>query len=172
MAFLDFLHKIVSTLIQDKKGASKKKRKSARIRVKRSKAKPLLESLSKKSSRKTQAVKKPATKKPSAKLKRKDLKEKSKKNSKKIYPEKYVGNITHYFSRIKVVVVKLDHDQIKIGDRLHIKGKDTDFRQEITSLQIESQNVRMAKKGHLVGLQVKEQAKVGDKIYKIENNPA
>lgn len=78
-----------------------------------------------------------------------------------------VGEITHYFAKIKVVVVKVTKGPLKVGDRINIKGKGTDFIQDIDSMQIESVDVKSARKGQLVGLKVKKAVKVGDKVFKV-----
>ena len=78
-----------------------------------------------------------------------------------------LGEITHFFSRIQVVVVKISKGEIAIGDRLHIKGKTTDFIQKVKSLQIESVDVKKVRRGQLVGLKVDRQAKPGDKVFKV-----
>lgn len=83
-------------------------------------------------------------------------------------PEFYVGEITHYFQKISVVVVKVVEHPILVGDFIHIKGSSTNFTQKVDSLQVESKDVRFARKGELVGLQVVEIAKPGDKLYKIK----
>lgn len=87
---------------------------------------------------------------------------------KKPPPEFFVGEITHYFQKISVVVVKVIEHPILVGDLIHIKGSAADFMQKVDSLQVESKDVRFARKGELVGLQVREPAKPGDKIYKIK----
>jgi len=78
-----------------------------------------------------------------------------------------VGEITHYFSKIEVCVIKVTKGEIHISDRIQVKGASTDFSQTITSLQIESVNVNKARKGQLVGLKVSQKVKVGDKVYKV-----
>ncbi len=82
--------------------------------------------------------------------------------------EFYVGEITHYFQKISVVVVKVAEHPILVGDLIHIKGSSADFMQKVVSLQVESKDVRFARKGELVGLQVTQPAKPGDKVYKIK----
>ena len=77
-----------------------------------------------------------------------------------------VGEITHVFSRIQVIVLKLTHEGIAIGQQIHIKGRNTNFCQEVVSLQIESADVKSAKKGQLVGLKIKQSVQVGDKVFK------
>ncbi len=123
---------------------------------------------------KVSAVKKKATPKPLAKILpkkkvvSKKLTTKLKSKEKKIIPELYVGEITHYFQKISVVVIKVTEHPILIGDLIHVKGSSADFTQKVVSLQVESKDVRFARKGELVGLQVSQTAKPGDKIYKIK----
>ena len=76
------------------------------------------------------------------------------------------GVITHYFDRIKVCVVKLTQGTVLIGDKLTILGPKTKFVQKVWSLQIESQDVKVAKKGQLIGLKVDKIVAVGDKVFK------
>ncbi|MGE0269132.1 MAG: hypothetical protein AB7S78_11840 [Candidatus Omnitrophota bacterium] len=78
-----------------------------------------------------------------------------------------VGSVTHYFSKINVVVLKIEKLELKIGDKINIKGKVTDFIQKVNSLQIESVDVKVAKRGQLVGLKVSKSVQVGDKCYKL-----
>lgn len=82
--------------------------------------------------------------------------------------EELVGEITHYFSRISVVVIKLKA-KIKVGDQIHIVGRKTDFTQRVNSLQIESVDVKEAKKGQLVGLKVMKEPSPGDRVFRKEN---
>ena len=76
------------------------------------------------------------------------------------------GEITHYFERIKVCVVKITQGSVLIGDRLTIKGPKTSFIQKVWSMQIESVDVKVAKKGQLIGLKVDKPVTVGDIVYK------
>jgi hypothetical protein len=76
------------------------------------------------------------------------------------------GVITHYFDRIKVCVVKLTQGTVLIGDKLTILGVKTKFVQKVWSMQIESEDVKVAKKGQLIGIKVDKLVAVGDKVYK------
>lgn len=90
-----------------------------------------------------------------------------KKVAKKVKAPKPIGKITHYFSEIKVVVIKLK-DNLKVGDEIRITGgEDTDFNQKVESLQIDHEKVKTAKKGKSVGLKVKKKAREGYIVYKI-----
>ncbi len=77
-----------------------------------------------------------------------------------------VGEITHYFDRIKVCVVKINAGAVLIGDRLSMIGPKTKFVQKVWSMQIESQDVKVARKGQSIGLKVEKLVAVGDKVYK------
>lgn len=56
---------------------------------------------------------------------------------------------------------------LAVGDKVRIHGKSTDFIQTVRSMQIESVDVRSARRGQLIGLKVERGAKVGDKLYKL-----
>ena len=76
------------------------------------------------------------------------------------------GEITHYFDRIKVCVVKITHGSILIGDRLTIKSSKVSFVQKVWSMQIESKDVKVARKGELIGIKVDRPVAAGDIVYK------
>ena len=63
-------------------------------------------------------------------------------------------------------MVKITGGAILIGDRLTLVGAKTKFVQKVWSMQIESLDVKVAKKGQLVGLKVDKLVQVGDKVYK------
>lgn len=98
-------------------------------------------------------------------LKTKELKPRTSKE-KPNPPEFYVGEITHYFSKISVVVVKVVEHPILVGDLVHIRGDAVDIPFKVESLQVESKDVRFAKRGELVGLKVPGPVKPGSKIFK------
>ena len=69
--------------------------------------------------------------------------------------EKLVGEVTHYFARIAVAAVHLS-GPLKVGDQIHILGRTSDFQQEVTSMQIEHQQIEEALAGQEIGLVVVE----------------
>lgn len=91
-------------------------------------------------------------------LKRKGIKRKEKR--------KLVGKITHYFSRIKVAVIKLSAPLAK-GDTIKIVGGDAEFTQPVKSMEVNHQKIEKAKTKSEVGLKVKKKVKEGYKVYKI-----
>jgi len=80
--------------------------------------------------------------------------------------EKLIGKISHYFGNINVGIIELT-DALKKGDKIHFKGHGTDFEQEIDSMQVEHQDIDVAKKGDAVGIKVAQKVKEGDEIYKV-----
>ncbi|MBU4274569.1 hypothetical protein KKE19_02020 [Patescibacteria group bacterium] len=80
---------------------------------------------------------------------------------------KLIGGITHYFSNIGVCVINLS-GILKEGDTIRVVGgENTDFTQDVGSMQIEHEKVKSAKKGDSVGLKVKEKVREGYKVYKV-----
>ena len=89
-------------------------------------------------------------------------------SKKKIHPATTpVGEVTHYFHKIKVCVVRIDHGFLRKGDRLSIEGKHGCLVQAISSMQIENEDVSMAKKGQLIGLKVSKPVYEGDLVGKL-----
>jgi translation initiation factor IF-2 len=80
--------------------------------------------------------------------------------------EQEIGVVDHFFDKISVGIVKLI-GALKVGDTIHIKGKQTDFSQEIESMRIEFDNVTEAKEGDKVGIKVIQPLHANDKVYKV-----
>jgi len=82
--------------------------------------------------------------------------------------EKKIGKITHFFGKINVGVLELDKE-LKVGDKIHVVGGgDRDFVQEITSIQVEHENIDKASAGDAVGIKLDEDAKAGDEVFLAE----
>lgn len=81
--------------------------------------------------------------------------------------EKVIGEITHYFGKLGVVIVKFK-EAVSVGDKIKFKGAHTDFVQEIKSMQYEHESIDKAKKGQEVGIKAKEKVHDSDKVYSVE----
>ena len=79
---------------------------------------------------------------------------------------KQIGQITHYFDHINVAALTLT-EPLRVGDTVHILGHSTDFKQEVTSLQIEHQSVEQANPGDDVGMKVIQKVHAHDKVFKL-----
>ena len=80
--------------------------------------------------------------------------------------EMQVGKVSHYFAKIGVAVIDVTEGSIKIGDEIHIKGHTSDFRQKISSMQMEHENVEIAEPGQSIGMKVTEPVRANDAVYK------
>jgi len=80
--------------------------------------------------------------------------------------EKLIGRITHYYSHLSVGIVELTEGELRLGDRIHVKGAHTDFTQTVDSIQVEHQNVERAEKGKSVGIKVKEKVREHDQVFR------
>jgi putative protease len=80
---------------------------------------------------------------------------------------KKIGKVTHYFSNIKVAVIKLS-SALKIGENIKIiGGQNTDFKQQVKSMQLDHKEIKSAKKGKSIGLKMAEKVREGYNVYKI-----
>ena len=77
-----------------------------------------------------------------------------------------VGEVTHYYTRIGVAVVRVTAP-LRVGDRIAIKGHTTNFEQVVESMQIEHEAIEEAKPGDLIGLKVVDRVREGDIVYKV-----
>lgn len=75
-----------------------------------------------------------------------------------------IGKVTHYYNKIGVAVVSLTAP-LTVGDKVKISGHDNEFIQEVTSIQIEHEQIKKAKKGDSIGLKVEKSVKEGDVLY-------
>lgn len=76
-----------------------------------------------------------------------------------------IGEVTHFFGKIDVAVISLQKE-LKLGDKVHFLGRNTDFPQEITSMQIEHESVGEAKAGSEVAVKVQQRVRRGDSVFR------
>ena len=79
---------------------------------------------------------------------------------------KKIGEITHFFGKMKVGIVKLS-SVLSVGDNIRIIGGETDFDQSVQSIEIDKKKINKAKKGDLIGLKFSQKVRKGYKVYKI-----
>lgn len=85
--------------------------------------------------------------------------------------ERPIGKISHYFPHIAVAAATLS-DELKVGDRVRVKGHTTDFTETIQSLEIEHRKVDRAGPGDNVAFEVSEKARPGDQVFRVVAPPA
>ena len=80
--------------------------------------------------------------------------------------QKTLGKVTHYYDHLGVAVIKLAKGAtLKKGDKVQFKGSNTDFTQEVVSLQADHKDVDSVKAGDDFGLKVDKPVKDGDQVY-------
>ncbi len=80
---------------------------------------------------------------------------------------KKIGEIIHYFGDIKVAIIRLS-DNLKVGEKIRVAGgENTDFTQEVKSIEVEHEKIEKAKKGQEVGVKLNKKAREGYEVYKV-----
>jgi putative protease len=100
------------------------------------------------------------------KLKKTKVKKTKARKPKTTIPQ-VVGKVTHYFPHVKAGVILVTKGKIALGDRLQFKGHTTDFKQKITSMQVNNAPIKAAKPKDEVGLLVKSRVRHNDIVYKL-----
>ena len=80
--------------------------------------------------------------------------------------QKPIGEVTHFFDKIKVAIIKFKKP-IRIGGHVAIRGSHTDISFEIKSMQWEHAPITVAKKGKEVGIKVPKPVRSGDEVYPV-----
>lgn len=76
-----------------------------------------------------------------------------------------LGKVTHFYGRIGVAAILLNK-QVKLGEKVKIGRNDNFVEQEVTSLQLEREAIKVAKKGQEIGLKVLGRVREGDLVWK------
>jgi putative protease len=79
---------------------------------------------------------------------------------------KLIGRVSHYFGHIGVAVLDLK-DKLKVGDEIRIEGGETDFSQQVDSMEVDHKKINEAKKGDSVGMKVKQKVREDYRVYKL-----
>ncbi len=79
-----------------------------------------------------------------------------------------IGEVVHFYDKIGVAVLDLKKP-LRVGDKISFKNAagDTLFEQDVTSMQIEHQNIEEAKAGDMIGLKTDQKVHKGNKVYKL-----
>ena len=79
---------------------------------------------------------------------------------------KKIGRVSHYFDHIQVGALTLQK-ALKVGEKILFLGTRTNFKQSVSSMQIEHQSVTSAKPGDEVGLKVDQPVREKDDVYRV-----
>lgn len=77
-----------------------------------------------------------------------------------------VGRVTHYYGKVGAAVIELQAGDLRVGDTIRIRGKTTDFSQTVESMEVDRKPVQSAGPGQVVGIKVRERARVDDRVFK------
>jgi len=75
-----------------------------------------------------------------------------------------VGKVTHWYDKISVAVVKLTKG-LKVGDSIKVKHGDSEFGDEVSSIQLNHEAIKSGKKGDEVAIKLSQKASVGSEIH-------
>jgi U32 family peptidase len=82
----------------------------------------------------------------------------------------YVGLVTNYFSKLGVAEIKMETQDLSVGDEIRIIGPTTGvYEDTVGEIRVELRNVDQTHKGEMCSIPVKELVRRGDKVYKITN---
>jgi len=80
-----------------------------------------------------------------------------------------VGKVTNYFSKIGVAEIKMEADQLKVGDNIYIMGSTTGvYEDTVREIRVNLQPVESSVKGEDCSIAVKSLVRRADKVYRIE----
>lgn len=82
----------------------------------------------------------------------------------------YVGRVSQVFSRINVAAIVLE-DELYLHDWVLFEGPHTELEQQVTSMQINRENIDKALAGEEVGIKVDGRVRPGDEVYLIVDEP-
>ena len=83
----------------------------------------------------------------------------------------FLGNVNNYFTKIGVVELKIETNDLEIGDEINIIGPTTGVYEDvIDEIRVDLKSVDMATKGQSVSFKTRELVRRGDKVYKIIAN--
>ncbi|HBE45139.1 MAG TPA: translation elongation factor-like protein [Deltaproteobacteria bacterium] len=80
-----------------------------------------------------------------------------------------IGKVVGYFAKIGVAAIRITNGELKIGDKIKIKGHSTDLEQVVDSIQVEHINVDRVGVGKDVGIKVTERVREHDTVYLVKD---
>lgn len=81
------------------------------------------------------------------------------------YKPKTIGEMTHYYDKIKVGVIKLA-GAVSVGDCITYDTEDGPYEQVIESMELDREPIFKAGRGKEIGLKLKKNPRIGCKVFK------
>jgi translation initiation factor IF-2 len=82
--------------------------------------------------------------------------------------EEEIGKVVKFFAKPSVAAIEITAGSLRVGDTIRIQGHTTDFEDTVASMQVEKEAIEEAKPGFLVGIQVKDRVREGDKVFRVK----
>lgn len=80
----------------------------------------------------------------------------------------FVGTITNFFAKINVAEIRMETQDLKVGDDIMIIGPTTGvYEDKISEIRVDLEPVEASVKGELCSIPTKDIIRRGDKVYKV-----
>ena len=80
----------------------------------------------------------------------------------------YVGKVTNYFSKLKVAEIKIETNELNVGDAFLVIGPTTGVLEaEVKEIRVELKKIKSVIKGDICSIPVEDVVRKNDKIYKL-----
>lgn len=80
----------------------------------------------------------------------------------------FVGTVTNFFGKINVAEIKMETQDLKVGDDIMIIGPTTGvYEDKISEIRVDLKPVDSTEKGELCSIPTKDIIRRGDKVYKV-----
>ncbi len=80
----------------------------------------------------------------------------------------FVGTVTNFFGKINVAEIKMETQDLKVGDDIMIIGPTTGvYEDKISEIRVDLKSVDSTEKGELCSIPAKGIVRRGDKVYKV-----
>ena len=80
----------------------------------------------------------------------------------------YLGRVLNYFKKSKIAHIKIEAEDLKIGDSIYIIGNTTGVVEvQLNQLKLDENEYQSVVKGNEITFECPEVVRVSDKVYKI-----
>ena len=80
----------------------------------------------------------------------------------------FVGTVTNFFAKINVAEIRMETQDLKVGDDIMIIGPTTGvYEDKVSEIRVDLKPVKSTEKGELCSIPVKDVIRRGDKVYKV-----
>lgn len=77
-----------------------------------------------------------------------------------------MGKVIHYFDKAMVAVIRLE-DKLSVGDSVKFVHGESEFSQNVDSMEIDHKKVQSVGKGDEVAIKVEQKTHEGAKVFKV-----